>query len=107
VPVGRLRRLRRLAPDGTVCHCQPTRQTVMDYHGWANWETWNVSLWLQNEEPLYRHCVAFMERYKGEAPWRDLVAAGDLPMETPDGARLDDPLLSIQQLDRMLLELLS
>lgn len=32
------------------------------YNGWANWETWNVNLWLDNEEPLYREKVRFLRR---------------------------------------------
>ena len=90
---------------------EPHRRQQMNsdttYNGWKNWETWNVSLWLQNEEPLYRICCDFMRRYQGVAPWRDLVTAGDLPMVTPDGARLDDPALDVGELDRMLLQLLS
>jgi hypothetical protein len=75
-------------------------------NGWKNWETWNVALWLQNEEPLYRICCDFMRSYTGEHPYADLVAAGDLPNVTPDGARMDDPALSHEELDRMLSELL-
>jgi hypothetical protein len=26
-----------------------------DYNGWTNWETWNVDLWMTNEEPNYDH----------------------------------------------------
>ena len=24
-------------------------------NGWLNWNTWNVALWLQNDEFIYRH----------------------------------------------------
>ncbi len=26
----------------------------MSYNGWSNYETWNVSLWLNNDEGSYR-----------------------------------------------------
>ena len=25
------------------------------YNGWTNYETWCVNLWIENEEPSYRH----------------------------------------------------
>tara|TARA_Y100000034_G_scaffold118812_1_gene159860 strand:+ start:1612 stop:1893 length:282 start_codon:yes stop_codon:yes gene_type:complete len=25
----------------------------MTYNGWSNWETWNVNLWIDNEEDTY------------------------------------------------------
>jgi hypothetical protein len=28
-----------------------------EYQGWANWETWNVALYLMNEESLYRRML--------------------------------------------------
>jgi hypothetical protein len=29
-------------------------QQEAPYEGWKNWETWNLTLWINNEEPLYR-----------------------------------------------------
>lgn len=42
----------------------------MSYNGWTNWATWNVALWIDNEEPLYREKMRFLRRQ-----WRELDAA--------------------------------
>ena len=81
--------------------------TDSTFNGWANWETWNVSLWVQNEYGLYRIARRFMRTYTGSNAWRDLIADGDLPMVTPDGAAMDDPALDLEELDEMLAELAS
>lgn len=31
----------------------------MSYNGWTNYETWNVALWISNDEPLYRASIDF------------------------------------------------
>lgn len=33
-----------------------------DYNGWTNWATWNVELWIDNEEPWYRAKIRFIDR---------------------------------------------
>ena len=31
------------------------------YNGWTNWETWQVLLWADNEESLYREVCKFVK----------------------------------------------
>ena len=33
------------------------------YNGWTNWDTWNVQLFLDNEEDLYKRQMAFAKRF--------------------------------------------
>lgn len=35
---------------------------MADYNGYPNRATWNVSLWLNNEEPLYRELQRIVRR---------------------------------------------
>lgn len=37
------------------------------YNGWTNYETWTVSLWLDNEEPSYRYWRNEAARQRREA----------------------------------------
>ncbi len=39
------------------------------YNGWTNYETWNVKLWMDNEEGSYRHCQRM-----AETAWEDAEA---------------------------------
>ena len=69
------------------------------YNGWTNYETWNVALWIGNDEFLYteaRKCSdykRFVQRMEG------------LMTETPDGVSLTDPQLDLEELDEMIDEL--
>ena len=59
--------------------------TTATYNGWANYETWNVTLWIQNDEGLYnvaKQCANYQELV-------DLLYdCGS--KETPDGVKWDD-----------------
>jgi len=56
------------------------------YNGWKNWATWNVALWLGNDEALYKMARRFVN-YKDLA--QKLVDCGT--PTTPDGASYTDP----------------
>ncbi len=76
--------------------------TTPSFNGWKNHQTWNVALWLQNDERLYSLARAHPTF---AALATTLTEAGI--NATPDGVRYDDPALSRRELNRMMRELRS
>lgn len=58
----------------------------MSYCGHDNRNAWNVSLWLLNDEGLYRSVCDLLRRYTKEQTAKLLVNEY-LPETTPDGVR--------------------
>ncbi len=54
------------------------------FNGHKNWNHWNVSLWLHNEEPLYAYLLR-CSRFQ-DGPKRMLNWLGGKGSTTPDGA---------------------
>jgi hypothetical protein len=74
--------------------------TTATYNGYANYETWNVSLWLQNDETLYNVARKY-DRYDALIP-RLEYAFGKM---TPDGVRWMDGLIDTAEIDAVLADL--
>ena len=74
-----------------------TATTPDTFNGWANWETWNVALWIQNDEGLY-------DAARHAANYQELVALlrAHGSKETPDGARWDDPAIDGLEINAMM-----
>jgi hypothetical protein len=78
-----------------------------EYNGWKNYETWNVALWIANDEPLYRQAVAFANRFGTEPhPYSRMLHCYAMNgTSTPDGVRYDSDKVSRVEMDAMIREL--
>ena len=80
---------------------------MTEYNGWKNRATWNVALWINNDEGLYTVAVEFMRSYKGKRPYgafaKEMFMHDD---RTPDGYKCCGKALCYRELNDMMRELL-
>lgn len=69
-------------------------------NGWKNYETWNVMLWLGNDESLYRIALNFKDYDKLAAYLIENYGA-----ETDDGVAWDDDLIDRDEVNEFLSEI--
>ncbi len=70
------------------------REEAEKYHGWTNYETWAVSLWIDNEESSYRYWRQEAKRHQEDCGDQvDVVCrlAAQLKQEISDSAPTDEP----------------
>ena len=86
--------------------------TATTYNGWTNYETWNVALWIGNDEFLYntaKACVTFREGI--ETPWDKFQRCmmegqiGRMLGATGDGVSWDDSNINREEINEMMAEL--
>ena len=89
-----------------------TASTMTDttFNGWANYETWNASLWIGNDESMYRLAVSYVEqarRFGQSIKFDNLIPALEVNFGqmTPDGVRWMDGRIDTDEMDEMLAEL--
>ena len=64
------------------------------YNGWTNYKTWNVALWIQNDEPL-RGIADRMENYIDFRNYLDAC----MVVCTPDGVYYADQEIDVARLN--------
>lgn len=73
-------------------------------NGWLNWETWNVALWIQNDESLYNAAVRYANRALTPSYQEFIESIGYSDSRTPDGADWIHHCLDYQDLNEMISE---
>jgi len=64
-----------------------------EYNGWENYETWNVALWIDNDQSLYdiaRRCVDYKQFVE---------YISEFKTQTPDGVEWNDPAINVIQIN--------
>lgn len=60
---------------------------MASYNGHRSWNAWNVSLWLNNDEHLYREMMRLIEKHGNRDKAARHMAANLAGERTPDGGR--------------------
>lgn len=81
---------------------------MSDYNGWKNRATWNVSMWINNDESLYRGAVEFMtENPTIKHPYLRFIESCGLDSQaTPDRFKYKSEQLDYPALNEMMKELI-
>ena len=58
----------------------------MKHNGYTSWNAWNVSLWINNDESLYRFAYDLVKQY-GRCRAAKMLASELDGQKTPDGAK--------------------
>jgi hypothetical protein len=77
-----------------------TNLTDTTYNGWTNYETWNVALYIQNDEGLYNACREMSDYQEVVNLMREVGSK-----ETPDGVKWSSKKINRIELNEMLKDL--
>lgn len=79
------------------------------YNGWKNRDTWSVALHINNDEPLYRNAVAFMQDNPSkDNPYIAFILNEYMTnMVTPDAVEWMSPALDYNALNDMMRDLVA
>ena len=102
-PKGQEGRINTPCLHGQNGYNDPMSNTTQQYNGWANYATWNIALWISNDEYFYSEA-----RRLARKGWdaKDIAAIVFLNGRTPDDVSVTDPTIDWSALDETVEELL-
>jgi len=74
-----------MSPDGT-------------YNGYANYQTWNVCLWISNDESLNEFAGVCQDYNDFKARLREVDACSAIAYETPDSVSWNDSAVNLAEM---------
>lgn len=87
---------------------QTTTTATQTYNGWANYETWNVSLWMQNNMFFYNTAIACVEYVSdNETPYQKFIRnmTNCEQFTTRDGVSWDSKLINHDEINEMMIDM--
>lgn len=90
-------------------HLRKQGEVMATYEGWANRQTWNVALWINNEYNLYKAAVNFAASHPATVNLYKLFikSQGMENDRTPDNIAYISTRLNYKELNAMMRELVS
>jgi len=79
-----------------------TDLTNTNYNGWTNYETWNVSFWIQNDQDLYDLVKDFITDYDELV---NLLYEEYGVKETKDGVKFNSEKINVVEINEMIKDL--
>jgi len=78
-----------------------TNPDELGYNGWSNYQTWNVTLWIGNDEGLY----GMAQELGSYSKLVELLTEELDNHYTPDGVAWKDSAINVAEVDGMIAEM--
>lgn len=69
------------------------------YNGYANYQTWNVCLWISNDEGLNEFASSCTDYYHFKVSLREVDPDSSIGYETPDGVAWNDSGVNLAEME--------
>ena len=97
-PDATMKLVKKLSPMKTIQPSINLWDTPEKYNGWSDWTTWNVALWIRNDETFYNIAIDCKDYMDFLYEMQCMIGS----FATPDGADWGEA--NIEELDEVIAE---